>query len=391
MPKAKLVIVLVFLLPLLLFSQEQDAFLQSQFDLAISVINQQPEFAAEILEGIYSVNPTIRLELEIGRAYFIARNFNESRKWFVGALNKDLPPFVRANVENYLTQIRNQESPFDYSLGIIKDSNPMASTSAQTINLFGIFDVPYNNKYEIRDEYGVEVNASYQDSYKKFGFGGILSHTQFESNDFRRGYVIPYISYNGFISPKFNFRVSFPSEYFGDDSLRSSKQFNLDYFLGFYNRWRIKLNFQYEENNYEKYFFLDGISKRLNINYSRWLNQNYEISGSHTIYSQDALDSQFAFEGVQHQLRLHSNNFLDSFEYEIAYTWSDRDYEGINPILPVHRLDETQTLSILIEKQNLYIFGAKPILRLTHQINDSTLNINEYSKYYFSFNFERYL
>ncbi|MBK5934211.1 uncharacterized protein DUF560 [Rhodovulum imhoffii] len=78
------------------------AFMHALQDMA----GGNPGGAALVLRRILAANPSlVRVRLELGRALFLARDFDQARTEFLKVLSGDIPPPVRRNVMRFLRRI----------------------------------------------------------------------------------------------------------------------------------------------------------------------------------------------------------------------------------------------------------------------------------------------
>jgi hypothetical protein len=76
----------------------------------------RPGPAAVALRSILAADPTlVRVRLELARAYFLMRDWDDARREFVAVLSGALPPEVRRKVMQFLSQIDARRG-FDWSL-----------------------------------------------------------------------------------------------------------------------------------------------------------------------------------------------------------------------------------------------------------------------------------
>ena len=109
---------------------------QSEFNIAISLMDGNPKEAARILQRLYEFSSTIRIQLELARSLYLSGDLAGAKKEFINILNRPIPITVRDKVEWHLSEIQKRQSAKVY-IGLYQDSNPGYVTSARTVSIFG--------------------------------------------------------------------------------------------------------------------------------------------------------------------------------------------------------------------------------------------------------------
>jgi len=119
----------------------QVLFLLGLIDLA------QADYAAAIarFHRVLVTEPgQVRVRLELGRAYFMAHDYENARAQFLYARAGHLPKAVLANVDHYLDAIRFlRRFSYGFTLSVAGDSNLNAGPATDSVTLFGLpFQLP---------------------------------------------------------------------------------------------------------------------------------------------------------------------------------------------------------------------------------------------------------
>ncbi len=95
----------------------------------------------------------VRVRLELGRAFYLAKDYDNAERQFRLARAGALPPAAQANVDKYLFAIR-QERRFSYNLSfaLAPDSNLNAGPSLSAVDIFGL---PFQLSSDARQRSGV--------------------------------------------------------------------------------------------------------------------------------------------------------------------------------------------------------------------------------------------
>lgn len=101
-----------------------------------------------------------RLRLELGRAFYLARDYANAERQFERALAGDLPPPVKANARQFLSQVRREKRwSFGFNLAVAPDTNVNAGSSASETIIFGL-PFQLGNDAKMRSGVGVVGGAS---------------------------------------------------------------------------------------------------------------------------------------------------------------------------------------------------------------------------------------
>ena len=81
----------------------------------------------------------VRVRLELGRAYFLKRDYIDAQRQFQFARAGHLPPVVKGNVDRFLGTIRAlQTVSYGLSFSLAGDSNLNAGPATDTVSLYGL-------------------------------------------------------------------------------------------------------------------------------------------------------------------------------------------------------------------------------------------------------------
>jgi tetratricopeptide (TPR) repeat protein len=121
---------------------------QNKYDEAISLFRRQLvlEPGAE------------RVRLELARAFFLKRDYQNADRQFRFARAGDIPDAAKENIDHFLGAIsRLRTWTFDFGLGLAPDTNQNAATSASQVQIFGL---PFTLDPNARSQSGVGLAGS---------------------------------------------------------------------------------------------------------------------------------------------------------------------------------------------------------------------------------------
>lgn len=126
---------------------------------SIAMSQNDPAKAVHFFRRILVTHPdAVRVRLELGRAFFAMKDYDNAARQFRLALAADLPAAVRDNIQVYLNAIRLQRQwTYNLSVALAPDSDINAGPSVQTVAIFGL---PFQLSSQSREHSGVGVTAS---------------------------------------------------------------------------------------------------------------------------------------------------------------------------------------------------------------------------------------
>jgi len=144
--------------------------------------------AAEIFDRILARDARLnRVRLELARARYMAGDESEAERQFRAAIAAGVPLAVARNIAGFLGEIRRRRHwDFDFGAGIAADSNVNLTSSAQSVEIFGLpFEVDQNKTSGM----GLALNTSgnyqfdiTQDTRLKVG--GAFYDAEYKDRDF---------------------------------------------------------------------------------------------------------------------------------------------------------------------------------------------------------------
>lgn len=119
--------------------------------------------AIRIFRRILAERPALpRVRLELARAYFLAKEWEQSRREFFAVLSGDIPEPVKASIITFLRSIDARRG-FDWNLAVSFDGSPMSlrryDTDEVQINFFGT-PLPFEIERDDSGAYGIAATGS---------------------------------------------------------------------------------------------------------------------------------------------------------------------------------------------------------------------------------------
>jgi hypothetical protein len=131
----------------------------------------------------------VRVRLELARAFYLKRDYENAFRQFQFARAGRLPPGVAATIERFLAVIRKEKSwSYNLSVALAPDTNINNGTSAQEVLLFGL---PFELTGDARRRSGIgasiEAGAEFAPRISdniRLRVGGALQRREYRGKDF---------------------------------------------------------------------------------------------------------------------------------------------------------------------------------------------------------------
>ena len=120
----------------------------------LAVQGQDYDGGVDWFRAILVRNPeAVRVRLELGRAFFLKRDYENAFRQFQFARAGKLPPGVGASIDQFVAAIRRQKDwSYNFSFALAPDSNINNGTSSRETELFGL---PFELSDDTRQRSGI--------------------------------------------------------------------------------------------------------------------------------------------------------------------------------------------------------------------------------------------
>lgn len=110
--------------------------------------------AIDIFRSILVNHPeALRVRLELARAYFLAKDYQNADRQFRAVRAGNLPAAVQANIDAYLGQIRRSKDwSYGFSLAVAPDTNINGASTSREVDLYGL---PFRLSDDARQKSGI--------------------------------------------------------------------------------------------------------------------------------------------------------------------------------------------------------------------------------------------
>ena len=173
---------------------------QTEFMLGLIDVSQA-HYAAAIsrFRQILVREPSaVRVRLELARAFYLRRDYDNAERQFRFARAGDLPAAALTNIDRFLYAIRQlRRWSYDVAVGLAPNTNENAGSAATTVDLYGL---PFQLSPDARKQSGVGFSAHADFDWSqplrdhlKLRIGGQVDTTDYSRGDFDDTSIAAYI------------------------------------------------------------------------------------------------------------------------------------------------------------------------------------------------------
>jgi tetratricopeptide (TPR) repeat protein len=356
---------------------------QAQFDLALRLAHEAKyREANELLLNLYERTGSARVLLEGARVLYNAGEYAESEKLFRSVLRLDPPMMVQEKVARYLDDITTANGRLDFSVGLVTDTNPRATTSAETITLFGQ-TYAYNPGFDTAPKTGMSyslVAEKSAGSKKEYTVGLAVNGAKFHDSDLDRTSIEESVCYRLSASPRLSVRLAAEQYFLAGDYL--------------YNMPSITLRHQQELSSetywvndikaglitYRDFDYLGGMVYSYNTGCGRPIVENVVLGAELGIDGMSAKESAYSYRTKSVSLLLNvyvPNSFI---KYQLKASLSRRDFESEDPFFGTVRSDQKSGVFLNVVKSNWRFYGMAPVLDIGYENNSSSIVLFSYKR-----------
>ena len=351
----------------------------------IAVQERNYRTAIHLFRGILVREPNaMRVRLELGRAFYLAKDYDNAERQFRFARAGDAPPAVKANIDRYLTAIRDaRRLTYSFGVSVAPDTNVNAGPSIGDLDIYGL---PFQLSDDARRQSGVGLVLDGAGEWSP-SLGGVRLRLggQFHVIDYRAG-AFDDATLAGYAGPRF---------------VRG--QWELSPLLTGYERWygnrfysggiggdlqaayypAARVGFHGDIGVQQVRFGLpagqDGPAVSGALGFFYTLGPSSRLSGSISAVRQNAQLSVFSNTAGQVGLGFYCDlprGYSISFEPSYAQI----DYDAALPAFGVARRDRRWAAELAILNRRIDVFGFTPQLSYTHTHNTSDIALYAYDR-----------
>ncbi len=363
--------------------EEQARFNQAQFDLALRLADQAKyQEANELLLNLYQRTRSPRVLLEGARVLYVAGQYAESERLFRSALELEPPMMVQEKITRYLDDITTANGRLDFSVGLIRDTNPRAMTSAETITLFGQ-TYTYNPGFDTTEKTGMSyllVAEKSSGAKKEFIWGLTVNGAKFSDADYNRTSVEESVSYRLSSSPRLSLRLASEQYFLAGDYLYNMPSVSLRHLKELSGETYWTNDIKAGHMTYKDFDYLGGMIYSYNTGIGRPIMENVILGAELGVDSMSAQESAYSYSTKSLSLLL--NVYVPRFfiKYQVRASLSRRDFESEDPFFGTVRSDQRSGVFLNIIKSDWRFYGMAPVLDIGYEENSSSIELFSYKR-----------
>lgn len=331
---------------------------------------------------------SVRVRLEMGRAYFLAGRYADAERQFMYARAGKVPKTVLANIDRYLGQIRQMKTfTYGYAVAIAPDTNLNAGPATDAVTLYGLpFQLSKNAQANSGVGVVLDTNAEWAPRIGKglkWRFGGQLHRVQYGATEFDD------MTLGGFSGPHLTLRRwdinllgNIARRWYGDKgySLNYGPSLDATYYLT--TRLGAGMIGNLSQVNYDQIPAQNGLGKTIGL-FSFYTPTASSYARVAVTYGhQDAKDASYAFTSWQYGLN-YVREFRGGITLGIAPAITLMDYDAPLAAFSTTRRDRQYSAQISLLDRRLDFQGMTPRIAYTFTRNDSDIPLYTFTRNHF--------
>ena len=363
---------------------------QKRFEAGVIMMDRDINQAVIIFTTLYNETKSVRVQLELARALFVAGRLAEAKVQFIDILQKPIPITVRDKIEWYLSEIQKRQTVKIY-IGAYQDTNPAQITSLRTFNLFGqtlIYQPSLPTDVQTAIGFTAEAEREIQPGSGLFASASVATGTFPDAMMFNRQTFDTSIIKRWQDFDYKDIRVGNEFMFYNNVLLYDAPYVSTRLVFNQPNQNSFTMFAKVAALDFPNYNYLNGtqVQGSLGYNYSimRNLSTNVEIGGDRTTAAITAYSSYGMYASLGVQVAEDSTNL----QLNARATVIQRNYWDVDPIWGATRSDTGVVYSATLTKRDFYIMGLRPEIGYVVQNNNSNIGFYSYNKAIFGVYFK---
>ena len=338
------------------------------------------------LHRVLVVEPAaVRVRLELGRAYFLNREYENAERQFLFARAGKLPPNVLNNVDRYLIAIRSLRTfTYSFAFSAASDSNRNAGPATDTISLYGLpFQLSQSAKASSGVGLALDAGLEWAPVVKlplKWRFGTLLHRAQYRQTAFDdmtvAAYTGPHLTLRRW---DFNLLGTVARRWYGDRGYLNMAATSADatYFI----TTRLGLGaalssnyFTYPQNNLQ-----DGWGHNLSVNFFYTPTPASIVRGSASFGVQGARIAAYASHVQQFGLA-YTRESKGGITIGLSPTYTHIDYQAPLAAFNTTRIDHQFSVQVTLLNRRIDWDGFTPRVLYTYTRNASSIPLYTFNR-----------
>jgi tetratricopeptide (TPR) repeat protein len=327
----------------------------------------------------------LRVRLELGRAFYFSRDYENAYRQFQFARAGKLPPGVSASIDRFVAAIRREKS-WSYSLGvaIAPDTNINNGTSSRETEIFGL---PFELSNDTRRRSGTGLNITASGEFApritetvRLRMGGSVERREYKAHDFDDMTMSAYVGPRIVLS---NWDLSVLAtgfrRTFGGRRLSQGAGARIEAIHGFGARTAISLGLSAQQVSYPHYPLQDGRSYSVALGVIHSLTPasflNARLGASRHAAQTPELASWSGWLSAGYYRDLPGG-----FSIYVEPSYALSRYDAADPFFGKRRNDRLLQLQLAVLNRRIVMSRFTPRIALTVARRYSTINLYEFTQ-----------
>jgi tetratricopeptide (TPR) repeat protein len=347
--------------------------------------------AVKIFSSLAKQSPNPRIQLELARALFLDRRYQESAEVFNAVLQEpDLPWTVQENIHAYLEAIDAALGYLRFGFSLITDNNPRNFTDSEQVKVAGqplrVVE-PEDNKEVTGIRY--MLNAARVLTKSGWLTGYLNAHySDFPNSQFDRWTADLGLFLSMRTLPKIKLRAGLEESYYGGDHLYEFPYLGVVYTPDPVFQFRSNTELKVGQLRVPDAGQYDATNLSLTTVANRPLTDKVRVSGTLYLEKSIADEKAYAYYGGELGLGLGFALF-QNWGLKPYASVGRRLYEADDPFFGETRRDTRLSTRVSVNKADLKVFGYVPEVELRYDETWSNLDFYSYDKVVFLLNFNQ--
>ena len=298
---------------------------------------------------------------------------------------------VEERVFRYLDDITAANGRFDFSFGLVSDTNPRAATSSKTIQLLGQ-TYSYNPGFDISKKTGISYSFIGEKSLgegKRYALGFVINGAKFQDVAFDRTSVEESVSYRLRDFPRLLIRGASEQYFLAGKYLYNLPSISLKHARELPGEAYWNNEVKVGQITYKDYDYLDGRVYAFSTGFGRPIAENFIMGAELGIDKMSAKEAPYSYSTKT--ISLFVNAYVpDLFlKYQVRASLSRRDFESEDPFFFAVRSDQKNGIYLNVVKADWKCYGMAPVLDIGYEKNSSSIELYSFKRVISTLSFKK--
>lgn len=346
----------------------------------------QYSLAVKEYRGILSFDPALeRPRLELAYNLFKLKDYKGAEFHFKKVLATVKSEKVKANIRNFLSQIRQNLPQLNLTIGFVSDTNPSQETSEKKVTIGGMeFNLGTTSNGGSKSGYEINVNAKIPISVKDKTFvRANLEYTDYSGRNNEKSFLST--SYGRHLT--LNSHSSITPELglhrfiHNGNTLYSGKNISINYFNAFSDSANVELDYKLLDYEYPDYSHMNGRRNIITAKTSKLISQDNSINAQLSTLNSNSVDKTNSYR--QSSLNIsNTRDFNGGWSIGLTGAVNKKNYFEVDPFFGLVRKDKEKYIELTILNSLMSIQGMSPKLSFGKVINASNIDLYKFDRAY---------